>query len=144
MNLDNISENKLTTDIELTRLKPKLGELQTIVSEANDNISNLKTELRFTKEKASEMEHAIKFKVKAIENSKIDLEKRNKEIDNLTKITKSNQKEAEELIGKIRSLETKLSEIKSTPKVLERIKEILNVKGFLSDREFSEIFKEFE
>jgi len=89
------------------------------------------------------MEHTIKFKEKAIENSKIDLEKRNKEIDNLTKITNSNQKDAEELIAKIKLLEIKLSEIKSTPKVLERIKEVMLIKGFISEKEVDGIFKEF-
>lgn len=143
MNLDSVSENKLKTDIELTKLKPKLDELQKLLSEANDTISNLKTELNFAKEKALEMEHNIKFKEKAIENSKSDLEERKKEIDNLTEIAKLNQKETKELIDKIKSLEIKLSEIKSTPKVLERIKEMMAHKGFLSDKELVDIVKEF-
>ncbi len=143
MNLDSVSENKLKIDIELTKLKPKLDELQKLLSEANDTISNLKTESNFAKEKALEMEHNIRFKEKTIENSKSDLEERKKEIDNLTEIAKLNQKETKELIDKIKSLEIKLSAIKSTPKVLERIKETMAHKGFITDREIEKIFKEF-
>ena len=90
------------------------------------------------------MEQAIKFKEKVIENHKDDLEKRKKEIDILNEVVKLNQKETDELIDKIKSHETKLSEIRSTPKVLERIKEVMAHKGFLSDRELDDIFKEFD
>lgn len=90
------------------------------------------------------MEQTNKFKEKAIDNYKSDLEKRKKEIDNLNEINKQNQKETDELIGKIKTLEVKLSEVISTPKVLERIKEMMVHKGFLSDRELDNIFKEFE
>jgi exonuclease SbcC len=143
-NLDSISEKKLITDIELTRLKPKLEELEIKVKEANDAFSNLKSELNFTIEKANEMEQTLKFKEKAIENHKKDLEKRKKDIDILNEVVKLNQKETDELIGKIKSLEAKLSEVRSTPKVLERIKEMMVHKGFLSDRELDDIFKEFD
>jgi len=75
-NLDSVSENKLHSDIELTRLKPMLEELKAKFIEANDNISNLRSELTFTTGKTSEMEQTLKFKEKAIENHKNDLEKR--------------------------------------------------------------------
>lgn len=90
------------------------------------------------------MEQTLKFKEKAIENHKDDLERRKKEIDKINEVVKLNQKESGELIDKIKSLEAKLSEIKAAPKVIERIKEMINHKGFLSDRELFEIFKEFE
>jgi len=128
----------------LTRVKPKLEELEIGAKEANDTIANLRSELKFTTEKANEMVQTIKFKEKAIENHKSDLEKRKKEIDKLNKLVKLNQNETDEFIDKIKALEVKLLKIKSTPKVLERIKEILKIKGFLSDREFDEVIKEFE
>jgi len=104
----------------------------------------LESELKFTSEKANEMEQNLKFKEKAIENHKNDLERRKKEFDKLNEVVKLNQKDSDVLIEKIKSLEVKLSEIKASPKVLERIKEILSVKGFLSDRELSDLEKEFE
>ena len=143
-NLDSVSENKLITDIELTQIKPKLEELEIGAKEANDTIANLRSELKFTTVKANEMVQTIKFKEKAIENHKNDLEKRKKEIDKLNELVKLNQNETDEFIDKIKSLEAKLLKVKSTPKVLERIKEILKIKGFLSDREFDEVIKEFE
>ncbi len=66
-----------------------------------------------------------------------------REIDNLNENIKANQIESEELINKINSLEIKLAEVRSTPKVLERIKEMMRIKGFLSDRELDKIYAEF-
>ena len=128
----------------MPRVKPKLEELEIGAREANDTIANLRNELKFTTEKANEMVQTIKFKEKAIENHKNDLEKRKKEIDKLNKLVKLNQNETDEFIDKIKALEVKLFKIKSTPKVIERIKEMMVHKGFLSDKELEAIFKEFE
>ncbi|NVM18149.1 MAG: hypothetical protein HWN80_10565 [Candidatus Lokiarchaeota archaeon] len=139
-----MSENKLNTDIELTRIKPKLEELELKLMEANNTIANLEGELKFTSEKNNEMEQSIKFKDKQIENSKEEIIKRKKEIDILTENNKANQKETEELIKKLNSLESKLTEVRTSPKILERIRETLVHKGFITDREIDNIFKEFE
>jgi hypothetical protein len=48
------------------------------------------------------------------------------------------------LIEKIKSLETQLSEVKASPIILERIREVMMHKGFLTDKELDLIFKEFE
>ena len=90
------------------------------------------------------MEQSIKFKDRAIENHKEDMAKIKREIDNLNENIKAKQIESEELINKINSLENKLTEVKASPKILVRIREILHIKGFLSDRELDKIFKEFE
>jgi len=90
------------------------------------------------------MEQSIKFKDRAIENHKEDMANIKREIDNLNENIKANQIESEELINKINSLENKLTEVKASPKILDRIREILHIKGFLSDRELDKIFKEFE
>jgi len=90
------------------------------------------------------MEQNIKFKDRAIENHKEDLAKVKKEIDNLNGTIKAKQIESEELINKINSLENKLTEVRSSPKILDRIRDTMVHKGFLSDRELDKIFKEFE
>ena len=89
------------------------------------------------------MEQTIKFKDKDIENYKEDLAKMKREIDNLNENIKANQIESDELKNKINSLENKLAEIISTPKVLERIKDKMLTKGFLSDQELNKICAEF-
>jgi len=142
--LDGISEDKLNVDIELTRLIPKLEELKEEMLRANENIERLESELRFSTEKAAEMEQKVKFKDKEIENYKTDLEKRKKEIYILNGKNKEDREETEELIKKIKSLETQLSEVKASPIILERIRDVMIHKGFLADRELDLIFKEFE
>ncbi len=110
----------------------------------NENIGKLESELRFSTEKAADMEQKLKFKDKEIENNKTDMEKRKNEVDILNGKIKENREETEELIKKIKSLETQLLEVKASPIILERIRDTMMHKGFLSDRELSEIFKEFE
>ena len=66
------------------------------------------------------------------------------EIDKLNENIKMNQMETEELIKKINSLESKLNEAESSPKILESIRDLMVHKGFISDRELDNIFKEFE
>jgi len=143
-NLDNVSESKLNTDIELTRIKPKLEELESKLKEANDTIIKIESELKFTIEKNAEMEQSIKFKDRTIENYKEDSVKRRKEIDNLNEIIKENQIDTEELIKKMTSLESKLTEMRASPKILEKIRDTMVHKGFITDRELENIFKEFE
>ena len=123
---------------------PKLEELELKLKEANDTITNLENELKFTSEKNLEMAQSIKFKDKQIENNKEDLVKRKEEIDALNENNKTTQRETEELIKKIKSLESKLTEVRSSPKILERIRDTMVHKGFISDRELDNIFKEFE
>jgi len=90
------------------------------------------------------MEQNLNFKDKEIENHKTDMEKRKNEIDILNGKIKENREETEEFIKKIKSLETQLSEVKASPIILERIREVMRHKGFLADRELELIFKEFE
>jgi hypothetical protein len=44
----------------------------------SENIERLESELRFSTEKAADMEQKLKFKDKEIENNKTDMEKRKK------------------------------------------------------------------
>jgi chromosome segregation ATPase len=111
---------------------------------AKENIEILESELRFSTEKAADMEQKLKFKDKEIENNKTDMKNRKIEIDILNGKIKENREETEEFIKKIKSLETQLSEVKASPIILERIREVMMHKGFLSDREFEKIYAEFE
>lgn len=90
------------------------------------------------------MEQSLKFKDKQIENSKEDMVIRKNEIEKLNENIKTNQNETEELISKINSLESKLTEVRASPKILERIRDTMVHKGFITDREMDNIFKEFE
>jgi len=114
------------------------------LKEANNTITNLERELKFISEKNNEMEQSMKFKDKQIENSKEEMLEKKKEIENLNENIKIKQKETEELIKKINSLESRLTEVKATPKILDRIRDTMVHKGFISDRELDNIFKEFE
>ena len=49
-------------------------------------------------------------------------------------------KEIEAMGLKIKSLEGYIEEAKGAPQVIEKIREVMSVKGFLSDKELEEIF----
>lgn len=143
-NLDNVAEQKLHVDIELTKLKPHISELKKQLSEANASIIQLQQEFKFSTEKTNEMEQAVRFKDKMIETQRDDLRKRNGEIDRLKDQIAINQNENDKFIEKIKSLERQLAEVESAPEILEKIRESMMHKGFLSDKEFEKIMAVFE
>jgi len=120
-NVDLISKQKFDVDIDISNLKSHLEEIFTENEE-------LRGELKFSSEKIDELEHNLASKNKAIKKHKEDLLKNNQEIDLLKK--KSDE---------ISTLESKLTKLENTPNVLDRIKEVMLHKGFLSDQELYEI-----
>ncbi len=143
-NLDTLAEKKLNVDIELTKLQPIVSEYETNLAAINAKNIDLERELKFTRDKKEELEQKIIFKEKIINNHKDDLEKREKEFKDLREKSSRNLHETEELVKKIETLERQLKEVESSPKILEKIREKMVHKGFLSDKELEQIIDEFE
>lgn len=134
-NIDLISEQKFDIDIEITNLK---SQLEAIFTENEE----LRGELRFSSEKITELKQNLIFKDKTIETYKEDLKNRNQEIDHLKNMNEEHIKEKERLTEKIRILEIKMTKMESTPNILDKIKEAMLLKGFLSDQELYDIEEE--
>ena len=56
---------------------------------------------------------------------------------------KTAQDEASQLSHKITEMEKDLNQIENSPKILKKIKEQLLIKGFISDKEITDIEKDF-
>lgn len=134
-NIGLISEQKFDIDIEITNLK---SQLEAIFTENEE----VRGELRFSSEKITELKQNLIFKDKTIETYKEDLKNRNQEIDHLKNRNEEHIKEKERLTEKIRILEIKMTKMESTPNILDKIKEAMLHKGFLSDQELYDIEEE--
>ena len=90
-------------------------DLQQTISDKYVEIESLKDELT----------EQLNSKEAEIIRAKNDIEAKNKEI---------------EAIGlKVRSLEEYIEEAKGAPQVIEKIRELMSVKGFLSDKELEDL-----
>ena len=83
-------------------------------------------------------------KVTIIESNKRELENTLTENASLNDKLKINEEESKSLTDKVKSLETKLTEVKSSSQILEKIRDMMVHKGFLSDKELDNILKEFD
>ena len=72
------------------------------------------------------------------------MQKRDKEIAELKEQLTINHNDSNELVKKIESLERQINEVESAPEILEKIREKMVHKGFLSDKELEQILEEFE
>jgi len=153
--LDLVSEQKLVVDIKLTKLEPQINDLQAEnrklkadfdiqISELNAKITELQGELKFLNEKNAELTQQLIFKSKAVETHKKEVGEKMEEFSSMKVKLNISQQETQQLVEKIKKLEKKLSEIEGSPRILNKINEMMVHKGFLSDRELSDIKKEFE
>ncbi len=154
-NLDLVSERKLSVDIELTKLRPQIDDLQAEnsklkadfgaqISELNAKITELQGELKFLNEKNAELDQQLIFKSKSVETHKKEVDEKMEEFSSMKGKLNISQQETQQLVDKVKILEKKLSEIEGSPRILNKINEMMVHKGFLSDRELSDIKKEFE
>jgi chromosome segregation ATPase len=101
----------------------KERELEGVKKDLQQTISDKYVEIESLKD---ELTDQLNSKEAEIIRAKNDIEAKNKEI---------------EAIGlKVKSLEDYIEEAKGAPQVIERIREVMAVKGFLSDKELEDIF----
>lgn len=134
-NIDLVSVQNFDTHTEITKLK---SQLEDIFTENED----LNGELKFSSEKIKELEQKLSYKESKIKTYKEDLINKNQEFHIIKNKFEENIKEKEDLTQRIRILGLKMVKIESMPNILEKVKEVMLHKGFLSDQELYDIEEE--
>ena len=108
-----------------TDIREKERELEGVKKDLQQTISDKYIEIESLKDELTEQLNSKEAEIIRLKN---EIEEKIKE------------REAVEL--KVKSLEDYIEEGKGAPQVIERIKEVLSVKGFLSDKELDDILTE--
>ena len=99
--------------------------------------------MKFLEEKNKELTQQVGFKDNTIENQKREINQKVEEIGVMKSKLKTAQDETSQLSHKITEMEKDLTQIENSPKILKRIKEQMLIKGFISDKEITDIEKDF-
>jgi len=118
---------------KLEELEPQVGSLKEEYEQRERELEGVKKDLQQTisdkyieiESLKNELTEQLNSKEAEIIQGKNDIEAKNKEI------------EAIEL--KVTSLEDYIEEAKGAPQVVEKIREVMSIKGFLSDKELEDI-----
>ncbi len=159
--LDKINEEKLHADIKVTQLTAAKSDLEEKLNESTKKITTLESQLKLAVKKSEEVEQKILRKGKEIQTKEEDLLgkakdllDKEKEIQNLKSLLGQRDKEIEFLkknlevekgktsyqIKRVESIEAQIAKSEKILSLIKQIKELLDVKGFLSDKEFEEIY----
>ena len=76
-----------------------------------------------------------------IEDIRANLIPKDKEIESLKSDLLTKDKQIDDMKEKIDSFKAEKSELSRAPEIIERIKETMELKGFLSDRELEDLLK---
>lgn len=128
------------------------------LSDAIEKITHLESQLNLNAEKSSEFEQKILEKDKEIQkkgeemlNKVNELLKKNEEIqqlkiqiEDLKKKLNDEIKFNDKQIKKFKAFEAQMSEAINAKKTIEKIKQLIKVKGFLSDKELEPLLNEIK
>ncbi|MHA2399446.1 MAG: hypothetical protein ACXADU_11235 [Promethearchaeota archaeon] len=163
--LDKIKEEKLHSEIEVTKLTAANSDLKTKLNGSMEKILTLENQLKAATTNTEQFESKILVKEKEIQikeeemlkkakeslvkdkdiqNIKSKLEQRDKEIEFLQKNLKVEREKMNVQIKKSESFEAKMATAINALRVIARIKELMHVKGFLSDKELEPLLDEIE
>ena len=127
--MNTLKEEKDTADKKITELE---SEIQSAKSDLNDaNAENSKFEEQLKKES----ENATELQEKA--------SSRYREIQKLREILEEKSNNVNELTHKIKTLMSEISVGHTYQGVQKKIQEVVDHKGFITDREIEQFFKEF-
>jgi len=145
--LDKIREDKLYSDIQVTKLSAKVSDLKTKLAESVEDASNLEKQLKTKAEKSEQIEgKAKKLLEKEKEMQKISLivKQREKEIEFLKKNFEVEKGKTEYQIKRVMSIEANIARADKILKLLNRVKQSTVNKGFISDKELEQFLIEIE
>ena len=103
----------------------KISDLEEQLSESNTRFKEFEGKINLV----TDAERIISAKEKEIENLKGELEEK---INNIN-----------ELNDKLQSLETELSDEDKFPSLCAKIQKLAELKGFITDKDIEDLFKEF-
>jgi chromosome segregation ATPase len=157
--LSSTKEENSTMRTELESLKKEHSDLQNEFSITKDKLEELEPQVGILKEdfeqKERELEGVKKDLQQTISDKYIEIESLRDELTKQLNIKEAgitqakNEVEAKnkeiEAIGlKVKSLEDYIEEAKGAPQVIEKIREILSIKGFLSDKELEDLLENIQ
>ncbi len=147
----NIKSKELTASTEL--LSSTKSDLEEKLSNVNKEIDELKTKFNSSEEENKKLNQIILDKKNENEIVKSDLDKalnnekemiqqiaeKNKEIDNLQNDLVAIRIKCDDRLNEINEFKTNIAKYQSLTKIIEDIREVMKVKGFLSDRELDQL-----
>lgn len=159
--LDKVKEEKLHADIKVTQLTAAKSDLEEKLNASTKKITTLESQLKLAVKNSEEVEQKILRKEKEIQtkegdmlskakdlldkekiiqNSNSLLGQRDKEIEFLKKNLEVEKGKTSYQIKRIESIEAQIAKSENIFGLIKKIKDLLDVKGFLSDKEFEEIY----
>ena len=160
---DKIKEEKLHTDIKITQLTAAKSDLEKQRDENIKKITTLEGQLKTNAKNSEEFGEKIVIKErqlqtkeeemlnktkdlltkeKEIQNMNSLLDQRNKEIDFLKKNLEVEKGKTSYQIKRVESIEAQIAKSESILSIIKKIKDLIDVKGFLSDKEFEPLLNE--
>lgn len=154
--LDEVKQEKLQIDIEHAKLTTDKSKLEEDLNDAIEKITHLESQLNLNIEKTSGFEQIVLDKDKELQKKEEELLNKVKELLNKDETIQDLRIQIEDLknkldeeieytnkqINKFKMFETQMSETINATKVIEKIKQILELKGFLSDKELESLLDE--
>lgn len=163
--LDKVKEQKLHTDIELAKLRASKSELDKKLTDAVAKITNLEKQLSVNVRNSEEMERKLLIKEIYIQNKEQDmldkakellkkdeelktlkneLTNRDKDIEFLKEELKKEMNKTNEEIKRFKTFEIQTTKAMKASELLSQIKSSIQVKGFLTDKEFEQLEQDWE
>ncbi len=149
------------TEKELIDAKNKIAKLEGTLNVSSEQSSEFTQEVAEKEERIKNLEEELKRQTRGYESIKTyydnkvkekdkeieNLKNKNEEIENFKKKLKESEayielkvKAVNNLHDNIKVLEDKLAEAEKIPKILEKIKNSVKLKGFLSEKELDDLF----
>jgi chromosome segregation ATPase len=162
--VEELKEKKTNLEVKKNKLEEDLDQSQTELKELNRSINERKREINELNKVITQRENEIKKLNLKIEEMKSEhyeeledlkskmtntLANKDEEIDQkLGDINKLKDRlvqqvsESSKLNDQLRDYEVKVEEVEAAPKIVVRIKDIMQYKGFLSEKEFQKLLTE--
>jgi chromosome segregation ATPase len=157
---DQIKEEKLHADIEIAKLTSEKSNLEQKLTEAVAKITALENHLNNNTTKSTEIEQKILSKNKEIQTLeeerlkkanelldkeqeiqklKSELDNKAEEMESLKKKLNEEKQFTGEQIKKYKALETQVSQAVVSNEIIEKVKKLMELKGFLSEKELESL-----
>jgi chromosome segregation ATPase len=162
---DQIKEEKLHADIEIAKLSTDKSSLEEKLTESVAKITALENQLNKFTTKSTEIDEKILTKDKEIQNLeeerlhkvkellnkeqeiqklKTEIDHKNEEIVTLKQKLNEEKEFTDDQIKKYKDFEAQVSKAVLSTEIIEKIKKLMELKGFLSDKELESLLNETE
>lgn len=141
--LNETKEKLSTTENSLNALKKEKDDSEKTITELESEIQSAKSDLNDANAKISKLEEQLKEESEDRSELNEKASSRYREIQKLKEVIDEKSNEVNELRHKIKTLMSDLSVGHTYEGVQKKIQEVVDHKGFITDREIQQLFKEF-